>query len=206
MKTNKVKTQPEAVEVPNLKIAKSESEHSGDDNLKVTESVKTTEPVKKKRSRGRPAGSKNKAARAKAKATTKRNAKKTSQTKSTQTQQQKSGAKTEPFAKNNEMLQAAMMSGTKTAETAKKMSEEMMKFANRNMSENVELSREFFGCRTLSDMFEIQNKMIKKNFDSFFKQSSKMSEMMFKAAGKTGAPLNTTFTDMADEMNKKING
>ena len=63
METNKIKTTPETVEIPNLKIAKNNEEHSGKKDLKVTESVS------EKRGRGRPAGRKNKTVKAKAKTT-----------------------------------------------------------------------------------------------------------------------------------------
>jgi len=163
-----------------------------------------------KRGRGRPAGSKNKVKKAKPTSAAKKkkkkitakkpNAKKTSSAKSNN----KSSAKTESFAQNNEAINAAMESNSATAKMTQTMTEEMMKFANKNFSENMTLSKEFFSCRTMSDMFEIQNKMMKNNFDSFFKQSSKMSEMLFKAASESATPLSGPFTNMADEFKKKF--
>lgn len=183
--TKKKTTKSKTPKKPNLKLAKS-------DEVKASP----------KRGRGRPAGSKNK--------TKKSTARKTSSTNKTRSQTQNNNSQssqTQGFSQQgSEMMNAAMQSGSRTAEMAKKMSEEMVKFSNDSFSKNMELSREFFGCRTLSDMFEVQNKMMKQNVDRFFKQSSKMTEMMFKASGKTGAPLNTSFTDMADTMAKQFKG
>jgi len=154
------------------------------------------------RGRGRPAGSKNKKKKkstaTKAKTTAPKAAPKAAFRAET-----KSATK-EPFTQGNDMMKAAMDSGNITAEIAKSFTDEMVKFANKNFSENVELSKEFFSCRTMSDMFEIQNKIMKQNLDSFFKQSSKMSEMMFKAASKTGAPINGSLTQAVDEWKKKF--
>lgn len=177
-----IKKKAKKADQPNLKLAKSDKEKAAP-----------------KRGRGRPAGSKNKATKTAHKTT----AKKAQPNPSTR---QENATKAEPFANNNEIFEAAMQSNTQSTEMVKKMGEDMMALTNKNMSETAELSRELFSCRTLSDMFEVQNKMMKNNLDNFFKQSSKMSEMLFQAAGKTGAPLNTAFTDMADQMNKKFSG
>ncbi|MDG1287201.1 MAG: phasin family protein [Rickettsiales bacterium] len=178
-----------------------------------TTEKKTAAKPTSTRGRGRPAGSKNKAMKTKASTATKKKAtakkstpKKPAANKTSSAKPNKVFATSEPFTQGNEALKAAMESNSATAEMTKTMTEEMVQFANKNFSENMALSKEFFSCRTMSDMLEIQNTIMKNNLDGFFKQSSKMSEMMLKVASESSAPINGSFTNMADEFKKKFSG
>lgn len=85
---------------------------------------------------------------------------------------------------------------------SKSISAELINFANKSFSQNVELSKELFGCRTLNDMFDLQSKMLKANLDGFFSQSVKVSEMAFRCASEVSEPLNERVTETTERMTK----
>lgn len=193
-----------------IKIAQDNSEKKKTPTKKKPASAKTaTKKTAAKpaatRGRGRPAGSKNKP-----KVTAKKAApKKPTTTKTAKAETQSKTNKTatnEPFTQGNEAMKTWMASGTISSEMTKKMTEEMMSYGNKAVAKNMELSKEFLACRTISDFFEIQNQFMRNNLDSFFQQSSKMSEMLFKASSETSAPFNSSLTEMADEWRKKMAG
>lgn len=128
-----------------------------------------------------------------------------SATASASQQAPKASSVTEPFAQGNDLLKAVMESGSIYSQIAKNVADEVAKFGNKNLSDNMEMSRDFFGCRTLSDMFEIQNRILQKNVDNFFRQSGKLSEVMFRAASQSGAPLNTSFISASDSWKRSFN-
>ena len=87
---------------------------------------------------------------------------------------------------------------------SKNMGAEFFNFANRSFSQNVELSKELFGCRTLNDMFDLQSKMMKANMDDFFSESVKLSEMLFQCAEKVSAPINERVNDTTERLSKTL--
>lgn len=195
------KPTPVAKEAAPLKTAatspaKTEAPKTAATPASTTEAAKTAP-----KRRGRPVGSKNKV---KKKTTTTTKTKKTSPKntakKTTTTNKVKTTAKPTETAN----FGVAFESSNIGVQAVQHITDEMVKFANDAISSNVEMSKEFLGCRTMSDMFDIQRKMMQKNIDQFFNQSTKISEMMFQAASETAEPLNTSITNSMDELTKKF--
>jgi len=93
-----------------------------------------------------------------------------------------------------------------SAALAKDVSTELFESTNKAFSDNVELSKDLFACRTLSDMFELQNRLIKSSVDNFFNQSVKLSGMMFEYSSEALEPINEHFAQSADQLTKILSG
>lgn len=85
---------------------------------------------------------------------------------------------------------------------SKQMSSELIGFANKAFAQNVELSKQALACRTINDVFDLQNRAMKSNLDSLFSESVKMSEMMFQCASEISEPLNERMAESADRLTK----
>lgn len=87
---------------------------------------------------------------------------------------------------------------------SKTVGAELFSYANKSFSQNVELSKELFGCRTLNDMFDLQSKLMKTNLDSFFSESVKISELLFKYASHVSEPLNERVNVTTQRLSKSL--
>ena len=94
--------------------------------------------------------------------------------------------------------------GNLTAALTKEMSTELFDASNQTFSENLELSKEFFACRTLHDMFDLQNRMMKRSMDNFFNQSMRVSSMMFEYTSEAIEPLNERMTQASEQISKVL--
>ncbi len=101
-------------------------------------------------------------------------------------------------------VDACVASGNVAVSASKHMGAELFSYANRSFSQNVELSKELLGCRTLNDMFDLQSKMMKANLDGFFSESVKMSELMFECATRASEPLNKTVAKTTKQLSKVL--
>ena len=79
-----------------------------------------------------------------------------------------------------------------------------MNYANKNFSQNVELSKEVLQIRTLNDLFDLGTRFMKTNLDSFFSQSVKLSEKLFQTATEVSEPLNERISESADRISKAM--
>jgi hypothetical protein len=87
---------------------------------------------------------------------------------------------------------------------SKEIGTEAFNYLNDVFSQNVELSKEAFACRTLSDLFELNNRMVKTNIDSFFNQSMRMSEMLFQYASEAAEPINERINEASERFSKAL--
>ncbi|PZP85233.1 MAG: hypothetical protein DI582_06605 [Azospirillum brasilense] len=87
---------------------------------------------------------------------------------------------------------------------SKEIGAELITYANKTFSQNVELGKQLLSCRTLNDMFDLSSKFMKTNLDSFFSESVKLSEKMFQCATDVSEPLNERLSDTSDRMSKVI--
>lgn len=84
----------------------------------------------------------------------------------------------------------------------KQVSAEVANYVNKAFTNNVELSKQVFTCRTLNDMFDLNNKFMKSNLDAFFNESVKVSEMLFQCATDISEPLNERVTETTQRLAK----
>lgn len=87
---------------------------------------------------------------------------------------------------------------------SKQLGAEVTGYINRTFANNVELSKEVLTCRTLNDMFDLNNKFVKSNLDAFFTESVKLSELMFQAASDVTEPLNERISETTDRLSKSF--
>jgi hypothetical protein len=94
--------------------------------------------------------------------------------------------------------------GNMAAALVKDVSTEVFEYANKAFSDNVELSKEFFTCRTINDMFELQNRASKSLIDNFFNQSVKLSGMVFEYATEALEPINERVSHATEQFSKSL--
>jgi hypothetical protein len=87
-------------------------------------------------------------------------------------------------------MEALLQSGTVTSDMTRSFTNEMFRFANESFSDNIEISKEIFGCKTINDVYDMQNKMIRNNLDHFFNQTNRVSDMMFQFMSDAAEPFN----------------
>ena len=84
----------------------------------------------------------------------------------------------------------------------KSISEEVFQMFNSTVSDNAELSKELFSCRTINDVFDLQNKMVRNSMDTFFNESLRFSELFFQYTTEAVEPLNERVSEAANRLTK----
>lgn len=110
----------------------------------------------------------------------------------------------EMLSMSKDNIDTAVTCSSIAVNASKTMGAELFNYANKSFSQNVEMSKEIFGCRTLNDMFDLQSKVVKANLDHFFNESVKMSEMMFKCSNEISEPLNKKMSENANRLTKAM--
>ncbi len=110
----------------------------------------------------------------------------------------------EAIAISRDNVEAVIECGNMTAALAKEVSEELAETSNKMFSENAQLSKEFFACRTFNDIFGLQNKLMKSNIDNFFNQSVKLSSMFFEYTTEALEPINERFMETSEKLGKVL--
>lgn len=101
-------------------------------------------------------------------------------------------------------MEALVECGNLTAAFAKDMSNELVESSNQAFSDNLEMTKEFFACRTLNDMLDLQNRMFKSSMDNFFTQSMNLSNMMFEYTTEALEPINERMTEASEKLSKTL--
>lgn len=101
-------------------------------------------------------------------------------------------------------LETCMECGNMTAELVSDLSREAFDYANRAFSEQLELSKEFFACRTLNDMFDLQNRFVKGSIDNFFAETTKVSERLFDYTTEALEPINERVAQATEQFTKTL--
>lgn len=111
----------------------------------------------------------------------------------------------------NEMLEigrdnaeACIECGNVASTLAQNLSAEIFAYANNTFSENVEISKQIFSCRTVNDLFDLQGKLFKNNIDALFNQSVKMTELAFQYASEAVEPINERVAETSERFSKSL--
>ncbi|MDX2073530.1 MAG: TIGR01841 family phasin [Alphaproteobacteria bacterium] len=110
----------------------------------------------------------------------------------------------ETISTSRDNLEAAVECGNVAAALAKDVSSEMMEYANKTFTDNVEMSKELFACRTINDMMELQNRMLKKAMDSGFAQTSRLSNLFFEYSSEALEPINERVAQASEQLSKTL--
>lgn len=78
--------------------------------------------------------------------------------------------------------EAAMRTGNLLAEGVQDITTAWAHYAEEVMRQTTEASRALIGCRSLTDMFEIQSRLLRGNLQAFLDQSSKIAEIAGRIA------------------------
>ncbi len=111
----------------------------------------------------------------------------------------------ESVAISQENIEACVEASTIAAEHANTIGESTIGYANDAMSDNVEISKDFFSCRTASDVFELQNKFFQSNVERFFAESAALTDMVFDMTSQSAEPFSERAAEVADRLNKAFN-
>lgn len=87
-------------------------------------------------------------------------------------------------------FEACIESGNITADMTRAFTNELFRVANETFSDNMEVSKEIFSCKTANDLYEMQNKAARNNLNHFFNQSSRFSDMFFQYMTDASEPFN----------------
>lgn len=110
----------------------------------------------------------------------------------------------ETISASRENVEAAVEYGNVTAALAKDISSEMFEYANKSFSETVEVSKELFACRTINDMMELQNRILKNTMDSAFAQSTRLSNLLFEYSSEALEPINERVAQATEQFSKTL--
>lgn len=77
---------------------------------------------------------------------------------------------------------AAIKAGSSLAEGMQDIINAWSRFAEEVMRQTSEASRALIGCRSLTEMFEIQSRLLRGSLQAFFDQSSKIAEITGRMA------------------------
>lgn len=110
----------------------------------------------------------------------------------------------EAISISRDNVEAMVECGNLTASLAKDLSNELVEYANKAFSDNVEISKNAFSCRTINDVVELQSKIVRNSIDSFFNQSSKITNMMFEYGAEAFEPINERVAQTTEQLSKVI--
>ncbi|MBV8739092.1 MAG: phasin family protein [Alphaproteobacteria bacterium] len=78
--------------------------------------------------------------------------------------------------------EAAMRTGSSLAEGMQDITRAWARYAEEVMRQTSEASRALIGCQSLSEIFEIQSRLLRGNMQAFLDQSSEMAEIAGRMA------------------------
>lgn len=110
----------------------------------------------------------------------------------------------EGVSMSRDNIETYMECGNCTASLARDLSNELFEYANKSFSEQLELSKEFFACRTINDMFELQNRLFKSSVDNYFNETAKISSLIFEYTSEALEPINERVAEATSQLNKVL--
>ncbi|MFW0776727.1 MAG: phasin family protein [Rickettsiales bacterium] len=110
----------------------------------------------------------------------------------------------EGVALSRDNIEACVECSNLAASFSKDISAEISESANKAFSDNVELAKEFFACRTLNDIVELQNRAAKNTLDNFFQQSFAFSNLFFEYGNEALEPINERVSKATQQISKTL--
>jgi hypothetical protein len=104
--------------------------------------------------------------------------------------------------KSRGTIEAAMESSNVTSEMTRAFTSEMFRFTNESFSDNMEISKQIFNCKTVSDLMDMQSKIMRSNMDQFFNQTGRFSDMFFQFMSEATEPMTQQIATASKTMNK----
>jgi hypothetical protein len=99
-------------------------------------------------------------------------------------------------------IEACMECGASVTNLAKSVSQEVSDYVSKSFSDQVELSKEAFSCRTMNDVIELQNRVMKQSMDNYFNECMKLCNMMFECATEALEPINQRVSGATEQVSR----
>ena len=103
------------------------------------------------------------------------------------------------FSKDN--MEAVVASSKRAAKAAEEMNAEIAAYAKKSYEDSMAAAKEFTGCKSMTDLFEMQTAFAKASFDAYVAEATKLNEMATSAAKDCFEPITGRF-EAATEMFK----
>lgn len=110
----------------------------------------------------------------------------------------------ETVAMSRDNIETCIECGNMGASFVKDISAEWSENASKAFSDSVEMSKDFFACRTINDMVELQNRAARSFIDNFFNQSMKASNMFFEYSTEALEPINERVAQATEQFSKAV--
>jgi hypothetical protein len=110
----------------------------------------------------------------------------------------------EGIAASRDSVETAIQCGNVTAALAKDLSTELFDTANQAFSDSVETAKEFFACRTINDLVEVNNRLFRQASEEFFNRSAKISDRVFEYANDAIEPINERVAHASQQIHKVL--
>lgn len=110
----------------------------------------------------------------------------------------------EGISSSRDNLEAIVECSNVAAAMAKDVSTEMFEYGNKAFAESVEVSKDLLACRTINDMMELQNRIMKSAMDSAFSQSTRLANMIFEYSSEALEPINERVNQAAEQFSKNL--
>jgi len=81
---------------------------------------------------------------------------------------------------------------------------ELVKYANSNFSDNMDIFNEAFTCRNINDVLELNSKWLSVNLDNLFAQSARLADIVFQFANEASEPVNDHILESAERLSKSL--
>lgn len=94
--------------------------------------------------------------------------------------------------------------GNIASDATQEMTQEVVHFINERISEQLSLSKEFLGCRTVNQYFDLNSRWARTQLDSFFNESLRLSDLFFKYSQDITEPVSQHTQSTVSRMNRKF--
>lgn len=90
------------------------------------------------------------------------------------------------------------------SEMLREMNGQVVNSSNKSAAENAEVMRRFFSCRTVNDMFDLNNALFKANVNQALANTAKLADIFFDYAKESSKPINDQITVATKKINERL--
>lgn len=101
-------------------------------------------------------------------------------------------------------LSASVESGSAASKTLREAHTKLMENVNRAFSDNTELFKEAFACRTMGDMAKWHEHAVQRTMDRYFDELNAMWDLLFDGCDKAFEPLQEQSANASHQIRKAM--
>ncbi len=106
------------------------------------------------------------------------------------------------YGKDN--VDAVVQANTILVKGVQDINKVVMKLFQDGMEEQMALTKKFMGCKTVTDLVEVQNSVAKNGYSKALDESRKLSDMTVKLAEEAAAPITKRVNVTVEKFSKPI--